>query len=177
VNIRYRVANTLLVLSLLTMSHAQAGNDLGKQMEALHVHTALLIRSQEMDGLPAWSPDGKFLAVDLAGKWVKVHIFGLQLQEAKWHGQRIGVQTKADLQPMTDAEVHAWVKAKESLKRDRDVVTTETGLKVERRHYELSSALIVSNGQHKSVIWESDLENCYGLTHPRTRRTLLTCMN
>jgi hypothetical protein len=78
---------------------------------------------------------------------------------------------------MTDAEVHAWVKAKESLKRDRDVMTTETGLKVEMRHYELSSALIVSNGKHQSVIWESDLENCYGLTHPRTRRTLLTCVN
>lgn len=162
-NVRFRVASTLVALSLLTMSHAQAGNDLGKKMEALHVHTALLIRSQEMEDLPAWSPDGRFLAVDLAGKWVKFDISAVQLQEAKWHGQRVGVQTKADLQPMTDEEVHAWAKAKESLNRDGDVVTTASGLKVEMRHNELSSALVVSKGKHEAVIWESDLENCYGL--------------
>jgi hypothetical protein len=164
VNVRFKVANTFVALSLLSSSHAQTGDDLGKQMEALHVHTALVVRSQEMDGLPAWSPDGQYLAVDLAGKWVKIDISALQLQEAKWHGQRIGFQAKADLIPMTDEEVHGWKKTKEVLNQDREAVTTESGLKVEMRHKELSSALIISKGRRQSIIWESGMENCYGLT-------------
>jgi len=80
-----------------TISHAQTGSDLGKQMDALRVHTVLLIRSQEMDDLPAWSPDARFLVVKLAGKWFKVGISGIQLQEAKWHEQRIGVQNEERL--------------------------------------------------------------------------------
>ena len=105
VNVKFGVANTLVVLSLLTICHAQTESDLGKQMEALHVHTALLIRSQEMDDLPAWSPDGRFLAVELAGKWVKVDVSSVQLQEAKWHDQRVGVQTKAVRVPHVQAFV------------------------------------------------------------------------
>jgi hypothetical protein len=164
VDFGFGVANTLVALSLLAISHAQTGSDLDKQMEVLHVHTALLIRSQEMDDLPAWSPDGRFLAANLAGKWVKIDVSAVQLQEAKWHEQRVGVQTKADLQPLTDDEVHAWAKAKEFQKRRRDVVTTASGLKVEMRHNELSAALVISKGKRQSVIWESGLENCYGLT-------------
>jgi hypothetical protein len=149
---------------LLSLSQAQTASDLGQQMDTLHVHTALVVRSQEMDDLPAWSPDGKFLAVDLAGKWVKVDTSGMQLQEAKWHGQRIGVQDKASLQPMTSEEVHEWGKPKSLPKSGRDVVITESGLKIEMRHHEVSSSLVISKGAHRSVIWESDLENCYGLT-------------
>ncbi len=163
-NARPFVTTTLIALSLLTMSQAQAGNDLTKQMEALHVHTALAIRSQEMDALPAWSPDGRFLAADLAGKWVKVDVSAVQLQEAKWHEQRIGVQSKPALQPMTSEEVHAWAKPDDSLNPDHDIVTTASGLKVEMRHNEMSSTLVVSKGKQQSVIWESGLENCYGLT-------------
>src|SRR5262249_32319543 len=153
VNVRIGVANALVALWLLAISHAQTGSDLSKQMEAIHVHTALLIRSQEMDDLPAWSPDGRFLAVNLAGKWVKVDVSATQLQEAKWHEQRVGVQMKADLQPLTDQEVHSWPKADESQIRKHEMVTTASGLKVEMRHKELSSALVVSKGKQQAVIW------------------------
>ena len=162
-NVRIGVAHTLLAMSLLAISHGQTVGDLSKQMEAIHVHTALLIRSQEMDSLPAWSPDGRFLAVDLAGKWFKVDMSAIQLQEAKWHEQRVGVQMKTDLQPMSDEEVQSLPKQDESQKRKHDMVTTASGLKVEMRHTELSSALVVSKGKRQAVIWGSGLENCFGL--------------
>lgn len=78
--IRCPIRGPVSALLLLTLSQAQAASDLGQQMEALHVHTALVIHSQEMDDLPMWSPDARFLAVDLAGKWLKVDISSLQLQ-------------------------------------------------------------------------------------------------
>lgn len=149
---------------LWTVSHAQAANDLGQQMERLHVHTALVIHSQSMDGLPVWSPDGRFLGVELAGKWVKVDVTETQLQEAKWHGQRVGFQSKTNLQPMTKEEVDFWGKPKQVQNSDNDSVSTQSGLRVKIRHHEMSSSLIVSKGPRKFVIWESDLENCYGLT-------------
>jgi hypothetical protein len=152
-----------MAMSLLGISHGQTGSDLSKQMEAMHVHTALLVRSQEMDDLPAWSPNGRFLAVDLAGKWFKIDMSAIQLQEAKWHEQRVGVQMKADLHSMTDEEVQSLPKEDESQKRKHEVVTTASGLKVEMGHKELSSALVVSKGKQQAVIWESGLENCYGL--------------
>jgi len=148
----------------LTISQAQTESDLDRQMESLGVHTALLIRSQEIDDLPAWSRDGRFLAVDVAGKWVKLDISAVKLQEAKWHEQRIAVQMKADLHPLTDEEVHSWPKEDESQKRKHDMVTTASGLKVEMRHTTLSSALVISRGKQQAIIWKSGLENCYGLT-------------
>ena len=162
-NVRIGVANSLVALSLLAITHGQIGSDLSKQMEVIHVHTALLIHSQEMDGLPAWSPDGKFLAATLAGKWVKVDVSAIQLQEAKWHEQRVGVPMKADLQPLADEAAHSWPKGYESRKRKHDMVTTASGLKVEMRHKGLSSILVVLKGKQQAVIWESGLENCYGL--------------
>ena len=146
------------------MSHAQAANDLGKQMGSLHIHTALIISSQELDELPSWSPDGRFLAGNVAGKWVKVDVSAVQLQQAKWHRQLIGVAKNATLQPMTDEEVHTWAKFDKSPHPDHDAVTTGSGLKVEMRHNDLSSALVVSRGKRESVVWQSGLENCFALT-------------
>jgi len=51
VRVRLTVANIPMGRSLVTMSHAQAGDDLTKQMEALRIHTALLIPSQEGESL------------------------------------------------------------------------------------------------------------------------------
>lgn len=161
---RFRIRMPAFVFLAVILSDAQTASDLGQQLDSLHVHTALVVRSQEMDDLPVWSPDGKFLAVDLAGKWVKVDISEIHLQEAKWHGQRVGVQSKANLQPMTNEEIRAWGKPRALQKSDREVVTTESGLKIEIRHHEMSSSLVISKGARRSVIWESDLENCYGLT-------------
>src|SRR5579872_3661743 len=95
----------LLVPLLVVMVFAQAGNVLESEMARLQVHTALMVPSQAVDEFPVWSPDSRFLAVNVQGKWFKLDTSSVQLHEAKWHGQRIGtVDSKSKLEPLTNEE-------------------------------------------------------------------------
>lgn len=119
----------LLIPLLAVMAFAQAGNGLGSEMARLHIHTALLIPSQAVDEFPVWSPDSRFLAANVEGKWFKLDTSKVQLQEATWHGQRIGaVGSKPKLQSLTSQEAAEWAK---QVQHGGSNVTGESGVRAE----------------------------------------------
>ena len=169
-----RLTQTVTISLLLTVWYAQTREDVSNEMARLHVHTALLIPSQAIEERPAWSPDGRFLGAKIQGRWFKLDTFSVQLQEAKWHGQRVGaIKTKPDFQPMTADEVKRW--KKQVRRRKNDVVVTNSGLRIEMHHHELSSSLVINRGSTQSIIWESDLETCYGLSLSQTGMIAYVC--
>jgi len=151
-----------LVAMPLLVAEGQTGDSLGDEMAKLHVHTVLLVPSQAIDEFPVWSPNSRFLGANIQGKWFKFDTTKVQLQEATWHGQRIGaVRSKPDLEPMTSEEAAKWAKLGQ---HGDSEVKARSGVKAEMKHDELSSSLVISHGSRSSVIWKSDLENCGALS-------------
>lgn len=147
---------------LVIVAFAQAGSPLGTEMTRLNVHTVLLVPSQVVDEFPVWSPDSRFLAVNIEGKWFKLDTTKVELREANWHGQRIGtVVTEPTLEPMTDEKAAEWRK---QVRHGDSNVTGKSGVRAEMQHHELSSSLVVSQGRNSSVIWKSEMENCGALS-------------
>ena len=77
-----------LILLLAVVAFAQAVDVLGSEMARLRVHTALLIPSEAVDEFPMWSPDSRYLAANIQGKWFKLDTFKVRLQEAAWEADR-----------------------------------------------------------------------------------------
>jgi hypothetical protein len=107
-----KLNQSLVIPLLVAVCLAQAGqDDLGSAMAKLHVQTALLIPSQEIDQFPIWSPDSRFLATNVAGQWFKFDTLQVRLQRAKWHGEQIGAaDSKPKMQSMSAQEVDEWAK-------------------------------------------------------------------
>jgi hypothetical protein len=147
---------------LVIVAFAQAGNLLGTEMTRLNVNTVLLVASQAVDEFPVWSPDSRFLAVNIEGKLFKLDAAKVELREANWHGQRIGtVANKPTLEPMTDETAAEWSK---HVRHGDSNVTGKSGVRAEMQHHERSSSLVVSQRSHSSVIWKSEMENCGALS-------------
>jgi hypothetical protein len=157
-----KAAWVFLTPLLVIVAFAQAGSLLGTEMARLNVHTVLLVASQAVDEFPVWSPDSRFLAVNIEGKWFELDTARVELREVNWHGQRIGtVGNKPTLEPMTGEKAAEW--SKQVRHGDRNV-TGKSGMRAEMRHHELSSSLVVSQGKHSSEIWKSEMENCGALS-------------
>src|SRR5262249_54002241 len=62
---------------------------LAEQMSHLGVEEALVIGSQSVDERPVWSPDGRYLAAKVDGKWVGVEPDSLRLKTGEWHDHRL----------------------------------------------------------------------------------------
>jgi hypothetical protein len=155
-------ARLFLAPLLVIAVFAQAADFLKAEMTRLNVHTALLLPSQAVDEFPVWSPDSRFLAANIQGRWFKVDTSNIDLHEAKWHGQQIGVVgTKLKLEPMNDDVAAEW--SKQGQHGDSNV-TAKSGARAEIQRHELSSSLVVSQGKRRSIIWKSDLENCGALS-------------
>jgi hypothetical protein len=141
---------------------AQESKFLESEMTRVGAHTALLVPSQSVDEFPVWSPDSLFLGVNIEGKWFKLDTRNARLQEAKWHEQRIGVVAgKPELMPISSEEAAEWG---ECGKHGDKNVSGKSGFRAEIQRRELSSSLVLSQGQRTTVIWKSDMENCGALS-------------
>ena len=157
-----RLLFSAVILLTLSIAFAQTSTPLPltSELAALHVQTALLFPSQAVDDFPVWSPDSRYLAANVQGKWFKLEISAVQLQEAKWHGKPIGtVKNDQKFTQATDAEVAEWVKR---AKVQRSVVS-KSGITVELPQRELSTSLVLSRGKNRKILWKTDLESCGGL--------------
>ncbi len=155
-------ASVVVIVVALSTAFAQTStpHSLTGELAALHLQTALLFPSQGVDEFPVWSPDSRYLAANVQGKWFKLEISTVQLQEAKWHGKPIGVvKTNQKFAQATDAEIAEWLKA---AKEQRSVVSS-SGITVELSQHELSTSLVLSRGKDRKTLWKTDLENCGGL--------------
>lgn len=152
----------ILTLGLVIPAHPQKNKSLESEMTRVHVQTALLVPSQAVDEFPVWSPDSNFLALNIEGKWFKLDTRNARLQEAKWHKQRIGIIAgKPELVPISSEEVAEWAKR---VQHGDSEVKSDEGFKAEMQRGELSSSLVLFQGQRSTVIWKSDMETCGSLS-------------
>jgi len=142
---------------------AQAQTNLETEMQRLQIDTALVLPSQAIDERPVWSPDSRYLAVNVQGEWHKLDTRQLSLQSAKWHGKQIGATSgKPPILPLTDGEMNAWAKTSRhgALRVQIDASTS-----AEFRHEGLRTSLVLTRkGNKPTVLWKSDLESCEELS-------------
>jgi len=150
----------VVLLPLLLIVFAQGADNLTSEMKRLRVHTALLVHSQAVDEFPVWSPDSLYLGVNIQGKWFKLDLSKVHLLEATWHGDRLGaVENDKDLESMTEKKALEWSKTS---KHGRTYVTGKSGLRAEFEDSmkDLSTALVLSRGAQRTVVFKSDIESC-----------------
>lgn len=163
-----------VIALLVALASAQSSTSLDAELARLNVHTALLVHSQGVDDTPVWSPDSRFLGVNVAGKWLKVDTANVHLQEATWHEQRVAVLAdKSELQSLSNEEVGQWAKVS---RQGDSVVQGRSGFKAEMQRHELSSSLVLLRRGHRLVLWRSVLENCGALSlSPSGSRLAYVC--
>lgn len=156
---------SLLVFLALGMSESPpaAAPKLVGALQRLGLTSALVVASQAVDEHPVWSPDGRFLALNVDQKWSKVDLDSLSLTKGTWHdGEGIGVTNPPpSLTPIPEADVHKWQKAERYGPRK---VTTGSGTVVELDQNGLSTVFRTTSKGGKAVThWKTSLENCHGL--------------
>jgi hypothetical protein len=127
-------------------------------MARLSVNTALVVPSQAIDDYPVWSPDSRYVVANVMGTWQRVDLKSLALAEAYWHESKIGVIAGAGTAPLTPDEERVWLPNQGP---DPQVAQAKT-IRVEFRQDGLATEFVVTrSGQPRSVVWRTDLENCY----------------
>jgi hypothetical protein len=154
----------LLALTILTFNvYAQSTADLRSEMVRLKTETILIVQSQAIDEYPMWSPSSDFVACNIMGKWYKFRLSNVQLAEAKWRGQLIGVLTTKDASSqMTDNEYKDFEKVSKFNPRE---VITKKGTRIELKETgDMSISLILTKkGENSKTLWSSGGENCHSL--------------
>jgi WD40-like Beta Propeller Repeat len=152
----------LTILSLvaaLRTGQVSVAEGLEGELRRLGVLTALVLPSSALDDSPLWSPDGRYVAGNVAGTWEKVDLAHLTLEPAHWRGgQRIGVVTsRGYATPLEVGLVEVWRSEVSSAASKNE----SAAIGVEFRREELSTALVLTRrGQAPKTLWKSDLENC-----------------
>jgi Tol biopolymer transport system component len=134
---------------------------LGTAMARLGVHTVLLLPSQAVDDMPLWSPDSRFVAVDVEGQWYKLDTWAITaLRSAKWHGEEIRAVNDELRSTATAAQVDKWKGKSETNPRE---AISKSGIKVQltQRQEDESTSFVISKGSQSKTLWASGLENCY----------------
>jgi Tol biopolymer transport system component len=142
---------------------AASPSDLATEMKRLKVPEALILASEAVDEEPVWAPDGKFLAVNVEGRWVKVDLRHVSLAAATWRGNHpIGVASpKATLSAVAPAQIQSWRK---SARFGARRVVAADGTTAELNSSELGTAFVVAKrGEKPETRWTSDMENCHSL--------------
>jgi hypothetical protein len=131
-------------------------------MERLKVDTVLLVPSQAIDEKTSWSPDSRYLAVNVMGKWYKVDTSNLLLRPATWHELNIGtVSEHNEMDRIDESTANKWAKNTVSGVRR---VKTRSGTTLSLFQKELSTAFGVQvKGKKLRTLWNSGMENCYEL--------------
>ncbi len=153
----------LLLIAFSVASFAQKEGTIDSELDRLRTETVLIIQSQAVDEYPLWSNESDYIGCNVMGKWYKVRLTNIQLQEATWRNQTIGVLTTQDaLSDMTQKEVEGFKKV--SKFQPREVITSD-GTKIELKMKGFSVSLIVtSQGKDPELYWTSGGENCHSLT-------------
>jgi hypothetical protein len=162
--IRTAVATLLLCLIGFAQKTSPPATDLPGAsrlhlaIRKLNVHTALLVKSQAVDEIPVWSPDSRYLAVNIEGRSYKLDTWAVGgLQGAKWHGMGVGtVRHELQRSDATVAEVNTW--KGESQNNPREAVA-KSGVKVQLSQRDLSTAFIISKENRTKTLWNSVMEN------------------
>jgi hypothetical protein len=132
-------------------------------LHRLGVRSALVLASQAVDEQPVWSPDGRFLAVNVDEKWGKIGLDSVTLRAGVWHVRdSIAVaDPKPAVLEISEADVRSWEK---NAKFDPRRITTKTGTVVELDSEGVSTIFRITKRNGKpSVQWKTSLENCHSL--------------
>ncbi len=153
---------TLLTVLTLNVYGQDTTKNLNSEMTRLKTETVLIVQSQAIDEYPLWSPNSDFVACNIEGKWYKFRLTNIDLADAKWRGQTIGVlTTKNAYSELTNKEQIEFEKV--SKLNPREVKTTN-GTKVELTMEGMSVSLIVTKkGEKAKKLWTSGGENCHSL--------------
>jgi hypothetical protein len=157
------IAVAVAILSVQVTACRSRKSVLGSEMQRLGVRSALVVASQSIDEHPIWSPDGRFLAVNVDGGWKRIDLSSIHLVAAKWRkDQPIGApQPAADASKIGESRVRNWQTSERF--GPRRIVTRE-GTTVELKIGDLGTALILTQkGGQPETLWTSTIENCYGL--------------
>jgi len=153
---RMRIAGIALVPMFFMVFNGV--DNLRSELRRLHVHTALLVRSQAIDDSPVWSPDSRYIGANIQGKWFKVDLSRVNLLEATWHGERLGsVGSEEGLEPITKGKARDWDKV---TKHGNTYFTGKSGVRAEFNNDELSTFLTLSKGTQRVIVFKSDIESC-----------------
>jgi hypothetical protein len=155
----------IIILTILTFNvyGQDTSKDLNLEMTRLKTETVLIVQSQAIDEYPLWSPNSDFVACNIEGKWYKFRLTNIELAEAKWRGQTIGVLTTKDAYTsLTDDEQKQFDKVSKFNPRE---VTAKNGTKIELKETgNMSISLIVTKkGEKPKTLWTSGGENCHSL--------------
>jgi len=132
-------------------------NQLHLEMQRLKVHTVEVF-DQDVDEMPLWSTDSRYLVVNFESKWQKLDLRAIRLREAKWHDMKIAVVDPALPRSVaTAAEVRKW---KGIPQDDHLKAKSASGVTVELSQSNVSTSLVVSKGGIKKTLWTTDMDNC-----------------
>ena len=160
-----------VAIALALVRHASAGEPLAKldsELTRLHTDTALLYPSQAIDEYPLWSPDGRYVAVNVEGEWRQIDFSAVVFKAGTWReGRPLAVLVNQDaVAPASSAAIAEWRKTNKLEPRRVDV----GGAQIELQATETSTALVVTQPGGKSEArWQSDLENCHSLVAAPTK--------
>lgn len=137
-------------------------NNLESELLRLNTETALIVQSQAIDEFPIWSKDADYIGCNIMGKWYKIRLTDIQLEDAKWRDHTIGVLISEDAgSEMTEAEVTEFQSNSNFQPRE---VTTSNDTKIELKMEGFSVSLIVTKkGAKPKTLWTSGGENCHSL--------------
>lgn len=154
----------LLLLALRAGETATASvAKLVASLQRLGLQSALVVRSQAVDEHPIWSPDGRFLAVNIDEKWMKLDLGGMSLIKGTWHdGEGVGVPDPPPaLAAISESLVREWEKSGTWAPRR---IETKSGAVVELRQEGLGTLFRISKkGRQPTTLWETSLEACHSL--------------
>jgi len=156
---------TLLLTVLVINANGQdttKTKNLASEMDRLKVETVLIVNSQAIDEYPLWSPNSNSIACNIQGKWYKFRLTNIELGDAQWRGQTIGViSTKKAYSELTDKEQKEFEAVSKFNARE---VTTKDKTKIELRANGMSISLILTkDGGSEKILWTSGGENCHSL--------------
>ncbi len=83
-----RLSVAICGLGLFSLHALAETPRLVSEMKSLGLRFALLIESQAIDDSPVWSPDGRFLGINLEGKWSTLNVESIALRMGTWHDRK-----------------------------------------------------------------------------------------
>jgi hypothetical protein len=170
-----RTTGILLIL-LFVVALAHGADNFKAELKRLRVSTALVIHFPALDQFPVWSPDSRYIGVDVNGKWYRVELSNAHLVETTWDGNRVGkVAGGGDLEAMSQGMAVEWDK---TTKHGSTYVTSNSGMRAEFKNNmsDLSTSLVLSRGTQRRIVFKSQIESCGGLTFsPDEKYVAYTC--
>ena len=157
------LAVAICVLGLAPLQLLGETPRLVTEMKALGLRFALLVESQAIDDSPVWSPDGRFLAINVDQRWSTMNVESVALRMGTWHDRNtIAVaHPPPALQEVSGTDVGTWQK---TARFDLHRLTTKTGVTIELAPEDLGTVFrVTSKGLEPEVLWKTGLESCHSL--------------